>query len=307
MMRLRTSRRLALFLLVSALIALGAGAALALHSTRDPVPAVLPLTYAKTVAERPSRRLVAQAQTPTEILQFLITRLGSRAVLKGTIGETPPEYRATEDPNPPADLPAFTQPWVHLTIQAPDEGLNSILPMWHANLLVGDLREEMHALDPSNPLFGEAIDLVANTGKTVATVDTNIGDIAYGQVFSDASDLAIESSIRAAAATAGLSVKSITIFHGLDPAPAVVVATKDPADFLQDADASQNAIFGGSPMTYEGVYLEVVDTSGSPVLVTSSSFRTGIGGSWIRPGLHPSTGPTDDGSPLPDSGAAPNG
>jgi hypothetical protein len=195
---------------------------------------------------------------------------------------------------------------VHLSVLVPDNDLDAILPFWHANLVVGDLREAMHTADPSRPLFGEAVTLVSSTGKIVNTINTNIGDIAYDQRFSDASQSVLSAAIHEGAAAAGVVVKSIAVFNGLDPAPAVVVSTSDPKAYMANADLNEEKIFRDST-TYEGIYLEVQDAAGDPFLISSSSFRTGIGQTWVRADLNRSMDPTDDGGPLPQSGPPPNG
>jgi hypothetical protein len=221
-----------------------------------------------------------QSSDPNAVLQSLIQRLGSPAVIDGTVAGTPPSYRATEEKGARAAPGALDGPWVHLRIRGQADDQSAILGSWQANLLVGDLREEMHAADSAHPLFGEAIKLIASDGHTVRTIDTNIGDIAYGQDFSTSSPAQIESAIKAGCQSIGVSVQAFTVFQGLDPAPAVVVRTADPDSYLQNVGANERAIFG-DPTAYEGVYLEVQDSSGKPVMISSSSFRTGIGQTWI--------------------------
>jgi len=292
-------RRMLVSTLAGLALVAGVGTALAVHSIDSSSTKIRPLTYAKRVGRAPVvRRQTVQGRSPNELLDLLMARLAAPAMLQGEVSSTPAGYRATEDPNAVPPPGALDGPWAHLRVLVPDAGVGSMLPLWQADLLVGDLREEMHIANASSPLFGEAITLVTPSGSVANTINTNIGDIAYGQQFSDASDAAIRSSVERGAAAAGVSLKSITVLNGLNPAPRVVVAAANPAQYVSNADMEEHTIFH-DPRTYEGVYLEVDDSSGDPVLISWSSFRTGIGQTWIRPDLAGSPNPTDNGALLP--------
>lgn len=95
-----------------------------------------------------------------------------------------------------------------------------------------------------------------------------------------------------AATQYGFSIRSVTILHPKDDAPSIVVQTAAPAKLIPQVPAIIRTLDPKAPgadnegWAYEGFFFEVVDKSGSPVLVVANTWRSpNAGGTqWAAPG-----------------------
>ena len=112
-----------------------------------------------------------------------------------------------------------------------------------------------------------------------------MGLVASGQRFSEASDAEIKTAIQAALNRQNLKVVDLNVARVDQPAPNIVVETEDPQEAARSALSLISSLFFNQDHqpTYEGYYFEVVDATGSPVLIQAASFRTGAGHLWFRP------------------------
>jgi hypothetical protein len=239
---------------------------------------------------RGSLRLRVSATAPAFKLRAIVERYGGQAVRLGgvRIGGPPPGWKPTEDGTtaaPPAGL------WVYITVPASGLGAPAVRPVWEANLVVAALRDEVHATAGSPDVVGSQVSAELPSGVVEPNVGGGVGDVMYDQAFSPATPGDITHELRARAAQMDLRIRSIDVLRPLQAAPAVVATTSNPEGFIQVADGKIDQLFGGLA-AYEGEYLEVRDSSGSPIFIQASSFRTGVGQRWIRPDLDPRKPPT---------------
>jgi type IV secretory pathway VirB2 component (pilin) len=160
--------------------------------------------------------------------------------------------------------------------------------LWQANLLTGAVVE----LAGSSPWLEDDIGYINYTaqvpnGKVVRDLGGGMGaDAARGQRFAGSNDTAAEvrDYIERHASRLGLTVDSVTVFHALGAAPAVVLTVPSVQKAIANGGAWQDELFG-SPPRYEGYYLELRRKTGKPFARRGYSFLTGDGLLWIDPSL----------------------
>jgi hypothetical protein len=159
-----------------------------------------------------------------------------------------------------------------------------IQAFWEGSLLQGALAEGLATgADTSTGISGGTfvIHLPDGTSKDVTA---GAGKVRTGQVFRrlDATGhLQATSDIHAVVESFGLRLASTTFYTYRDDAIAVI-ADVPPGGSLHDFESLRLALTG-SPASYEGVYLEVRDSSGVPIAVSASAFRNGAGVLWVDP------------------------
>jgi hypothetical protein len=90
-------------------------------------------------------------------------------------------------------------------------------------------------------------------------------------------------SIATTVAAFGLEFGSATFTQYRDDAVAVVATVPQGSSF-HELEALRIAITG-SPVRYEGVYLELRNSGGQPLAITAAAFRTGDGRLWVDPSV----------------------
>ncbi len=250
------------------------GTAYALTSSGDShrLSKVIPTSYSRI---HQSRGLSSNPVSFAEAVQQAYANMPGSSVQSITVGQ------------PPAGPPATQRagmPWIYAKVSIPAAtGAGWTEPLWQADLIEGAAVERAGVnADAYNDLGGATFDGVLPDGTVVSNIGGGIGDVARGQVFSTASDESIRTAITSAAQSLGLTVVSVTIFHALDPAPAVVVRSSDLAADGPKVQSIINTLFG-QPPTYEGFYFELESPSGADVYETSAAYRTGGGHEWVDP------------------------
>lgn len=97
-----------------------------------------------------------------------------------------------------------------------------------------------------------------------------------------------ESSVVQRAKGLGFSSPSVTTVRGIQDALMITVVSANPAQAVSSLRASGDALvgfLGEAPTNYEGVYLEIDDSSGSPAYIEATAPRDGSGTAWARPDL----------------------
>jgi hypothetical protein len=171
--------------------------------------------------------------------------------------------------------------------------------LWQANLLAGAVVDEFHARG-----FGDIAEahgtLVDPSGRR-QEIGGGIGHAAPNQVFNDVPG-SIGTTIASLASRFGLRSTHVTTVTALQPAVVVHATTDTPAISLTALNSGGGlaAILGGPARWFEGVYLDLRDSSGAPVLLTGTAARAGAATTWVKPGLgveprgraHPTGGAT---------------
>lgn len=217
-----------------------------------------------------SPSVTAPNQPSQDLIQSIIDGLGK------------PGFTAVNVGSPPGDtgLPQSDQ-WITINVPSLAQA-SDLLDQWKAQLLAGDYRQE-------SPAYGLADD----DGVSIVADDKNPGgstmviDTPRGIAIPDRSDAEINALIQAGASSLGLKVVSTDVLRPFKAAPVVVLSTDDPVAFVKGAPSIET-LFQGSLSGFEGTFVEVLDSSGSPVLINTWATRTGEGSVWIRPDLRSS-------------------
>jgi hypothetical protein len=261
------------------------------NSTPDVTPTRYTTKLLRIQAGRPS-------QPPGALLRAIVARYGGHAVTaqEVTIGGPPEGWRPMEAGSPSRPIPPGL--WIDGTVPVQALGAPAVRPVWEANLVIAALRDEVHAAGASDDVIGSQISGELPSGEVVPNIGGGIGNIVFGQAFSPVSPAQVQSDIRRNAAALKLRIKSLEVLTPLQAAPVVVASTQDVAGVLSNPDRIINTLFGGIA-TYEGEYLELRDSSGSPFFIQASAFRTGVGQRWYRKDVDPRV-------PLPATSAKPD-
>ena len=220
-----------------------------------------------------SLRAVAGSGPPDSVLAAVVSHYGGRALSSAGFEAPPPTWHGTGR-------------WLRFTAATQGDEASESRPLWEADLVAAAVRDRLHALGIQPDLVG--VQVIANLpGGQTRDLGGGVGNTVFGQAFSSSTDASIRAAIARAADRLGLSLASVQILHALQPAPAVVVKSADPAAFVASYPAIWNQLFGRA--VYEGVYLEAVDASGRPFYVGGAVYRSGAGLQWIRRDLDPRT------------------
>lgn len=243
---------------------------------------VSPVKYSETINSH--RFSSSSGESPEEVLQRVVSRLGGETIVEAKIGTAPIDFRPTEDPSVPVPPEWLTGKWLLFTVRADEAGPSALRAFWEADLVTGAVRD---LLVPKNVTVVSAVTSVAlPSGKVVSDARTGMGNVVEGQVFSDDSPQEVELELRRAAEHVGLNVEAISVLRGIQAAPALVVSTEGLDNFATNVDSMVNEIFG-IPPRYEGFYFEVKNKDGEPVFRQTAAFRAGVGHRWMRPDLDP--------------------
>lgn len=155
--------------------------------------------------------------------------------------------------------------------------------LWQGDLLSGAVADEYCARG-----FGTIEEirgtLVTPNGKR-SPVGGGLGNVFHDQVFNEVPG-SIGATITSAAAQFGLRDVEVSTVQGLQQAIVIRATTDTPARTVAELRRSGvGALLGGPSQRFEGVYLEVRDTSGKPLYVVETASRDGEGGGWLTPSL----------------------
>lgn len=189
--------------------------------------------------------------------------------------------------------------WLYATMNATSDGGSYIREVWEADLAQGAIADRLSdgVENLANVIVGSSINVVTPDGKSVS-VTGGAGDIASGQRFAAAeeSDSVIERQVEDVVEARGLKLSDVRVLRPLGPAVAAVVVVSSPSQLKSDFEALRQAIVG-SPLRYEGLYLEIDLPDGSPLVRAATSYRSGAGRLWVAPGYDDLVGAVHGGTP----------
>ena len=245
------------------------GARVASLATDDPPT---PFAYAST-----SRVRAGTAMSPQDATDRVLAGLDKSMFASVTVGDTSPD----------GDTKG---PWFYATMLADsDSGPSAVLATWEAEVAEGAIADLINpgAKSLADVIHGATIELQTPDGA-LHDVGAEIGNIAPNQQFgAEESDAQARSSVIKSLSTLGIDATGVEILNPLDRAIRVVAVAPDIESLKTSVPALSRAVLGDPP-AFEGMYIEVRDKTGAPVVVLCSMLRNGSGGFWLRPGLNPS-------------------
>ena len=172
-------------------------------------------------------------------------------------------------------------PSLHVRVKIPRPGVDTMEPLWQVDLLTGALVELAGSHRALQSDIG-TIDVSAQVpnGKVFPNLGGGMGGVARGQHFAgaDDTDAEVRNYIERRASSLGLRVDSVTVFRALGAAPAVVLTAPHIRSTAANLGTVEERLFGeGSTPRYEGFFLEIRGTDGTPHVWRSVSYLTGVG------------------------------
>ena len=181
--------------------------------------------------------------------------------------------------------------WLYATLTGVkgDENGQAIPLAWEADLAQGALADMLagSAKRLDDVIAGSSIQLDTGDGSMPVQIDGGAGAVAAGQIFgSQVAGLAddqIEADVTGTLKRFGLEANTIKVLHPLGPA-VYIVATVTDISMLESKFEALRAAIDGDPIRYEGVYIQINDPLGSPMVRASTSYRSGAGRVWFAHG-----------------------
>jgi hypothetical protein len=180
--------------------------------------------------------------------------------------------------------------WLYVTVAAPAvaDG-QEIESLWEADLLQGVLAESQSGGQGNlaDAVVGSSFSVKLPDGVVVPDVGGGAGDVRAGQTFggeTQESDEVLIQRVKDALASHGLQSVEVRMLRVGEPAALIVAQVTDPSAIHGDFEGIREAVLG-SPIGFEGLYLEIRDASGKAFVRTSTAYRTGAGRLWVQPGL----------------------
>ena len=175
-----------------------------------------------------------------------------------------------------------------------DDGVPDV---WLADLAVGAVAERSHS-DPAvaNDVVSSATAVGPGKGGDTVTTTLGVGAVRLGQVFGSPSDSALIAYVADVAERHGLTIADLQILHPLESALSVKFVVPDGATIDWTIDGLRTEPVGESP-DVEGVFIELDDSHGQPLLQSGVAYRTGEGGLWFAPGQDARFGAVHGGTP----------
>lgn len=222
---------------------------------------------------------------PADALARVVARMDSNMFATVSIGKPP-----TADD--------WQGNWLYATINVDSLTNAAYLPeLWEADLLQGALAESMNAgqRDLANVVVGSTFTARLPDGSE-ATLGGGAGDVAAYQEFAAPTDDNAVAQAQTVLSKFGLATIDVRVLHPLDSALYVVAQVKDVNTLANQLNVLQNDLLG-SPLEFEGLYLEIRDSSGQPIVRSASAFRSGAGHIWAKPDLGVDLGVSSAGAP----------
>jgi hypothetical protein len=215
-----------------------------------------------------------------------VTSDAAAQVMKDLSGE--PQLAGVTTKSTPSGLQ------VAVTLTRNDDGVPDV---WLADLAVGAVAERSHTDQAvASDVVSSATAVGPGKGGDTVTTNLGIGAVRLGQVFGSPSDSALTAHVADVAKRHGLTVADLQILHPLESALSVTFVVPDGAKIDWTIDALRTDLVGESP-DVEGVYIELDDAHGQPVLQSGAAYRTGEGGLWFAPGQDARFGAVHGGTP----------
>lgn len=169
--------------------------------------------------------------------------------------------------------------------------------VWLADLAVGAVAERSHSGPAvANDVIASATAVGPGKGGDSVTTYLGVGAVRLGQVFGSPSDAALTDHVADVAKSHGLTVGDLQILHPIESALRVTFVVPDGAKIDWTIDQLRTELVGESP-NVEGVFLELDDSQGQPLLQSGVAYRTGEGGLWFGPGQDARFGAVHGGTP----------
>jgi len=162
--------------------------------------------------------------------------------------------------------------------------------LWERDLFTGALRDEFAARGFGTIIDGNATLVTPDGSRQPVGGGVSLG-VAPNEVF-DSIPSGMSSTVTDAASSVGLRSVQVTTMKALQDVLLIHAVSDSPASDIgklrQEGDLA--FLLGQTPANFEGVYLEIDNSAGSPVYIVDTAPRDGGGGLWFDPSLGLSSG-----------------
>jgi hypothetical protein len=171
-----------------------------------------------------------------------------------------------------------------VSVQVDSDQGDDLYAVWLGGLVQGAVADRMRDDEETTAdvVRGGQVEDTDESGAPV-TVRLGTGSVAGGQVFHSPSDDDLAARAAAAAREFGLERLSVQVMHPLESAISARFALPEEGELSWTIEDLRSAV-AGSPLSVEGVFIEIVSPSGKSLLRTGTSYRTGEGGLSFAPG-----------------------
>jgi hypothetical protein len=189
--------------------------------------------------------------------------------------------------SPPEDFEPQDATWLQFDVSAASQP-EGVRGFWQALLVAGAFRDE--SANRRLPYVAGKTITVRGPDGSVLDEGQSLIEQPLGHDVTPASDATLTGILRSGATRAKVRVRGISFAHPLGRAGAeVVVTTADANAFVRNRQTKLLDLLGplydpAHPQA-DGVYLEVLDSSGNVVTISAYSVRTGEGLGYTRPEL----------------------
>jgi hypothetical protein len=128
------------------------------------------------------------------------------------------------------------------------------------------------------------------------TTSLGVGAVSLGQDVGSADDSALTARVTDVAQSHGLRIAVLRVLHPLESALSVTFVVPDGATIDWTLDALRTSL-AGTPPDLEGLFIELRDSDGRPLLQSGVAYRIGEGGLWFAPGQDSRFGAVHGGMP----------
>ena len=227
------------------------------------------------------------SSTPLASLSANVTASDATAqVMRGLSGQ--PQLAGLTTKSTPSGLQ------VVVTLTRNDDGVPDV---WLADLAVGAVAERSRSDQVvASDLVSSATAVGPDKGGNPVSTSLGVGAVRLGQVFGSPSDSALTAQVAGVAKTHELAVAELQILHPVESALSIKLVVPDGATIDWTIDQLRAELVGKSP-NVEGIFIELDDSHGQPLLQSGVAYRTGEGGLWFAPGQDARFGAIHGGTP----------
>lgn len=181
-------------------------------------------------------------------------------------------------------------PWLRVDLSSGAVSAGADVELnWESSLAQGAVTEMMHTgPEAANAVIGGSFTHQHLPSGEVRDLGGGAGFVATGQVFESQTEprdeITVRSHVQQTLTNFDLTLARLRVLKPLGQAIAVTATIPPNADVTWTIDELRQAL-AGSPMIWDGIYLEIRDRdTDAPLIRSGVSYRTGLGGLWFAPG-----------------------
>jgi hypothetical protein len=211
-----------------------------------------------------------------ELLRSILLGMGSSSIETIRIGTPPGCPKDCPDPEKP------TAAWLEIVVRGPAEGPESVRAYWDGLLLAGAFRD-LSVARGLPEVLGKTIFFLDGDSEAEPGPETIISQPVQ-HLLEPSTREEIEALIRDGAEHVGLEVESVAFVRPMEDVVSVVARADDAESAIARHDLILQELAGkvayGDLPAVEGIFVEILDGTGTPIAASAYSHQTGEGLGW---------------------------